>query len=756
VTPDSDVQKALDVARALIRAGVPVFAAEPCTEGCPRSTVINKKTRERKPHAGGPGKYHLPKHWEQTVPSERWLDPEQHPQGWRPGYALAAVGGHVADFLDADPRNGGEESLRQLHERDIFPLTFGQQKTPSDGDHWVIAATGLRKATGETGGFLPGLDLQAGAPDGHGRGFVWIAPTVRRSKTDGELRAYEWITEPDFESLAAAVAEDDTGTEGIISLVTENRAKRTEPRPRESAPVAASSPDDPFLSPSQIAGGFGNERAFTLAEAQEFVRAPLIALQLAKVGEIEESANVAATTLSHFVPAFWSVDEAFALLESMLAHTAYDPNGPSDWTADKFIAVLDGSRPPADPWTATRRPEPPAAPLVAVEAAPGEEHLTTVQRLRNRLVSMRELSERATPDPLVHGLLNLNTESWLIGAPGSLKSFIALDIAGHVALGQDWQGHSVVQRPVLYLAAEGEGGMVLRTRAYIRVHGEVEGVTFLPYPVQVKSNDGQWAALVEIAAELKPGLIVLDTQARISVGLEENSATDMGVLIAAVGALKRATGACVLVVHHTGRDGGNARGSSALDGAQDTELKVTRPDNPAGRASLVCKITQDKQKDMSEGDGRGIELIMQAVDLGIDPKTGKPISSLVVNPQIDAADKAMRELEGFSVTETESFKGRKPEGWTATVEGVPSNATVKRRILQVLADHAHERGLTAAQARAAVIARWYEKGKAPDHDSWIDSWNTITSLPMACNLGGERWALDQVEINGLRAADPFA
>lgn len=758
MTPDSDVQKALDVARALIRAGVPVFAAEPCTEGCPRSTVINSRTGERKPHVGGPGKYHLPKHWEQTIPSESWLDTSVNPNGWRPGYALAAVGGHRVDFLDGDPRNGGDVSLKQLEDEGIFPVTFGQQRTPSGGDHWMLAPTGLRKATGETGGFLAGLDLQAGAVDGKGRGFVWIAPTVRRSKVDGELRAYEWIAEPDFEALDAAIEEDDTGIEGIVSLITTNRAKRTEPKPRESAPIALHDPDDPFMTPSQLfaGSGFGAERSFTLAEAQDFVRPSLSALAAAQIGEIEESANVAAATLSHFVPAFWSVDEAFGLLESMLGHTAYDPNGPSDWTADKFLGVLDGSRPPADPWTAERRPEPPTAPAVAVEAAPGEEHMTTLQRLRNRLVSMKELSQRATPDPLVHGLLNLNTESWLIGAPGSLKSFIALDIAGHVALGQDWQGHSVVQRPVLYLAAEGEGGMVLRTRAYMKVHGEVEGVTFLPYPVQVKSNDGQWAALVEIAAELKPGLIVLDTQARISVGLEENSATDMGVLIAAVGALKRATGACVLVVHHTGRDGGNARGSSALDGAQDTELKVTRPDNPAGRASLVCKITQDKQKDMSEGDGRGIELIMKIVDLGIDPKTGKPISSLVVNPENDAADKAMRELEGFTVAETESFKGRKPEGWTATVEGVPSNATVKRRILQVLADHAHGRGLTAAQARAAVIARWYEKGKAPDHDSWIDSWNTITSLPMASNLGGERWALDQAEINGLRAADPFA
>src|SRR6185312_2457672 len=183
--------------------------------------------------------------------------------------------------------------------------------TPSGGDHWLLAPTGLRKATGATGGFLAGLDLQAGAADGQGRGFVWIAPTVRRSKVDGELRAYEWVTEPDFEALDAAIAEDDTGIEGIVSLITANRAKRAEPKERPAP--AAYDPNDPFLTPSQLFGGsgFGDERAFTLAEAQDFVRPSLSALAASQVGEIEESANVAAATLSHFVPAFWSVDEAF-------------------------------------------------------------------------------------------------------------------------------------------------------------------------------------------------------------------------------------------------------------------------------------------------------------------------------------------------------------------------------------------------------------------------------------------------------------
>lgn len=588
--------EALDHARRLIQAGVPVFAAAPDPDR--------------------PGQYKLPKLWEKTVPAEVWLE------RWRPGWALAAVGGHAADFLDNDPRNGGVSSVMELESTGQFPMTFGHQKTPSGGDHWIIAPTGERKSTG----FMPGLDLQSGAPDGVGRGFVYIAPTVRPSKDpadNGALREYRWVTPPDLDTLAEYGQSAVDSTDGIVARV---QAKRAAPKERLAEPI---DPDDPFMT-NDVSGAHGGDRSFSPDEAREFVRPYLMDLQAAQVGSIEEQCNTAATVLSHFVPEFWTVDQAMGLLEVSLSQTAYDPNGPSDWTVEKFRAVLDGRRAPLDPWKATRKLEPPAPPAAVVESEPGEETLTTLEKLRRRLVSASELAGLAAPVPLVYDLLDLDSEAWMIGAPGSLKSFVALDLAGHVGRGAPWQGHRVRKERVLYLAAEGAGGMVLRARAWEKEHGEMEGVTFLPYPVKVKSQDGQWEALTELSRELAPGLIVIDTQARVSVGLEENSATDMGILVDAVGRLKRATGACVLVIHHTGRNGGDARGSSALDGAQDTELKIIR-DLP--RSAMTCRVVQDKQKDMAEGDGEGLRLHMRVIDLGEDAHTGRALSSLVVADQ---------------------------------------------------------------------------------------------------------------------------
>lgn len=723
--PSAQITEALDVARQLILAGIPVFAADPCPTDCSRGYTDSAGVFI--PHRGGAGHYHLPKQWEKTFPTEVWLE------RWQPGWALAAVGGHAADFLDVDPRSGGDVSLSEIQSMGAMPRTFGKQRTPSGGEHYVITPTGERKLTG----FMPGLDLQSGAADGQGRGFVWIAPTVRPSKDPnhlGELVAYRWEQVPDLDALGEFRGSDDS-TDAIVSRVRALRAA-----PRERAPLADDG--DPFMTASSAHGT--GERTFTPASAQDFVRPHLLELRAAKLGLIEETANTTAAVLSHFVPAFWSVDQAYALLTDALSHTAYDPNGPSDWTAEKFRAVLDGRRPPADNWKAGVRQGVNAAPTSTVETAPGEGGLTTVEKLRRKLVKAADLATMPAPAPLVHGLLDLDTESWLIGAPGSLKSFVALDIAGHVGRGQEWQGHRVEQRDVLYVAAEGQRGMVLRTRAWITRHGDMEGVTFLPYPVKVKSTDGQWGALVELSAELHPGLIIIDTQARVATGLEENSATDMGVLTEAVSALRRATGACILVIHHTGRNGGDARGSSALDGAQDTELKVVRAEP---RSALQCKIIQDKQKDMAEGDRAGIPLQFRVVDLGTDDQTGRELSSLVMG-EFDPFDSA----QGMEALDLEPWRGKQPEDWTRDVPGVASNATLKRRILQVLADHAHARGLTQAEAQKVVVARWYEAGKRPDADSWVNGWNFVTSLDLVGNVGGERWALDQAELDGLKAA----
>ncbi len=250
------------------------------------------------------------------------------------------------------------------------------------------------------------------------------------------------------------------------------------------------------------------------------------------------------------------------------------------------------------------------------------EETDPVDALLARMLTREQLEHIPRPRPLIEGLLDLDSESWIIGAPGGFKSFVALDWACHVATGKTWRGQATVKGPVVYVVAEGAKGIRQRVLAWEATYeARADDLLCLPEPVQVKDGDTDktgkpsraWRVLVEACHRLQPVLIVLDTQARITVGLEENSNTSMGVLVEAVRQLKQATGACVLVVHHTGRNGEDARGASALDGAQDTEIRVDRPSGRNERRKLTATISVDKQKDGDESASWPVQLHVVAV-----------------------------------------------------------------------------------------------------------------------------------------------
>ena len=253
-----------------------------------------------------------------------------------------------------------------------------------------------------------------------------------------------------------------------------------------------------------------------------------------------------------------------------------------------------------------------------------------VEALLAKMLDRDDLDTLPKPQPLISGLLDKNTEVWLVAPPGGFKSFIGLDWAIHVGMELPWQGQKVSGGLVVYLVAEGSNGIGMRVEAWEKVNGKrSSGVKYLPQPVQA-SDDKAWNVLVEACKRLEPVMIVLDTQARITVGMEENSAKEMGVFIDAVAKLREATQACVVVIHHTNADGTKARGSTSLIGAMDTQILVERPTKREERLNLTARIFPGKQKDM--GEENSFDIQMEKVDLGVDPETERPLSSLAIKP----------------------------------------------------------------------------------------------------------------------------
>lgn len=204
LSPD-ELDAALAVARGLIEAGVPVFVAQPAVDA--------QGAWQPSGGTGGCG-YHLPRGWQNSLPDSSVLDT------WRPGAALGAVMGHRFDLLDVDPRNGGNSSSQELRGNGEWPRSLGLAATPSGGTHELVAALGV----GSRDGVVTGIDLKGGRDDGSSRGFGFISPTVKLSKTTGVLQPYRWLKSPDLttdlrddksgETLAARVQTSRTHAHG--------------------------------------------------------------------------------------------------------------------------------------------------------------------------------------------------------------------------------------------------------------------------------------------------------------------------------------------------------------------------------------------------------------------------------------------------------------------------------------------------------------------------------------------------------------
>lgn len=226
-----------------------------------------------------------------------------------------------------------------------------------------------------------------------------------------------------------------------------------------------------------------------------------------------------------------------------------------------------------------------------------------VDALLAELIPASRLDEIPPPVPLVDGLLDCNSLARVIGKSGHGKSFFMIDVAGHVALGRPWHGRTCVQGDVVYMVAEGAAGINKRVRAWERHHKVELGerVKFLPRPVQVK--DLEWLTWIAAMAKLKPSLIIIDTQARVTAGANENGPEDMGQLVQRADLLRQKTGACVVLVHHKGHQGDHGRGHSMVIAAMDAEIEVAKE----GRNKVA--VMSSKQKDQEDFDPIRLELV---------------------------------------------------------------------------------------------------------------------------------------------------
>jgi hypothetical protein len=250
---------------------------------------------------------------------------------------------------------------------------------------------------------------------------------------------------------------------------------------------------------------------------------------------------------------------------------------------------------------------------------------TATPRPRLFVREWSEIKPRLADAYLIQKLLGEGAMSVVYGESNVGKTFFAMGMAYSIASGTPFAGRKAEKGATLYVAAE--AGLSAENRvAALRRHHKGDDVPFglVPCPVDLLRPSGDTQALVELVRqyEAKHGkvrLIVIDTLSRAIAGGNENSPDDMGALVKHLDALRVATKAHVMVVHHSGKDTAKgARGHSLLRAATDTEIEIQ-----AG----VAKIT--KQRDMDMGAPIGFDL--KVVDLGTS-RDGETVTSCVVIP----------------------------------------------------------------------------------------------------------------------------
>lgn len=223
--------------------------------------------------------------------------------------------------------------------------------------------------------------------------------------------------------------------------------------------------------------------------------------------------------------------------------------------------------------------------------------------------------------PLVKGLLDQGTLSVMYGPSNVGKTFVAMDIAFRISAGLKWGGMKTTPGTVLYVAAEGGAGARKRAQALrLRYPEAAADFQFHLASIDLLRPDADIGPLIAtIEALNRPlSLLVLDTLSRVMAGGEENGSVDMGTMVKHFDRIRKATGAHVMVVHHSGKDQARgSRGHSSLRAATDTEIEISEG-----------QIAVTKQRDLDKSFSSAFRL--DVVKLGVD-EDGEDVTSCTVD-----------------------------------------------------------------------------------------------------------------------------
>lgn len=238
--------------------------------------------------------------------------------------------------------------------------------------------------------------------------------------------------------------------------------------------------------------------------------------------------------------------------------------------------------------------------------------------LLQRLPLSKVFTERPAPLTFILPGLLAGTTGLLIGPGGVSKSMLAMQTALSLSMGRDlWHlwgdgGATLPQGRVVLLNLEDppailehrlhDIGEALRPDEHAAVDENLDVMPLYGTGFSIAQKDPRSGLIVASPYMLEvlefcrgAMLVVIDTFNRSLSGLDENSNTDVGAVLAIVEAMCRQTGCAVLILHHMSKGGAlntpdaqqSSRGASALTDNARFQLNLTTMSKDEAKARRV-------------------------------------------------------------------------------------------------------------------------------------------------------------------------
>ena len=201
---------------------------------------------------------------------------------------------------------------------------------------------------------------------------------------------------------------------------------------------------------------------------------------------------------------------------------------------------------------------------------------------KSRLLSAKERRDKPPMQWAVEKLIPEWGIGQMFGDTATGKTFVAIDLAMRMCNDNElWLNAKINHRgPVIYALMEGAFDFQQRIDAWIAAHTDAtdEDLWVLEEEALDLASVESVVALVEDIRllELRPAMVIIDTQALATPGTNESDNSEMGVVMSHLKALATELHCPVMTVHHTGlQNKERSRGASAQKAALDFEIQVT-------------------------------------------------------------------------------------------------------------------------------------------------------------------------------------